>query len=70
MNRTISKDRVAVKSGYYFEIFNKSEIPDTLAKYYNKKVELNNVVYDLYHVTSLEDERVIDNMFGNRMGYL
>ena len=30
MNRTISKDRVAVKSGYYFEIFNKSEIPDTL----------------------------------------
>ena len=69
MNRTISKDRVAVKSGYYFEIFNRSEIPDTLEKYNNKKVELNNVVYDLYHGTSLEDERVIDNMFGNRMGY-
>lgn len=68
MSRTISKDRVAVKSGYYFEIFNKSEIPDTLAKYH-KKVELNNVVYDLYHGTSLEDEKVIDNMFGDRMGY-
>lgn len=68
MSRTISKDRVAVKSGYYFEIFDKDEIPDTLAKYH-KKVELNNVVYDLYHGTSLEDEKVIDNMFGDRMGY-
>ena len=29
MNRIISKDRVAVKSGYYFEIFNKEEIPNT-----------------------------------------
>lgn len=36
MNRTISKDRVAVKSGYYFEIFDKSEIPDTLEKYHKK----------------------------------
>ncbi len=69
MNRMISKDRVAVKSGYYFETFDKSKIPDTLAKYHNKKVELNNVVYDLYHGTSLEDEKVIDKMFGDRMGY-
>ena len=68
MSRTISKDRVAVKSGYYFEIFDKSEIPRTLEKYH-KKVELDNVVYDLYQGTSLEDERVIDNMFGNRIGY-
>lgn len=69
MSKMISKDRVAVKSGYYFEIFNKNEIPDTLAKYFNKKVELDNVVYDLYHGTSLEDEKIIDNMFGDRMGY-
>ena len=69
MNRIISKDRVAVKSGYYFEIFNKNEIPDTLVKYNNKKVQLDNIIYDLYHGTSLEDERVIDNMFGERMGY-
>ena len=68
MNRTISKDRVAVKSGYYFEIFDKSEIPDTLEKHH-KKVELDNVIYDLYHGTSLEDEKTIDNMFGDRMGY-
>ena len=69
MNRTISKDRVAVKSGYYFERFNKKDIPDTLAKYNNKKVQLDNIIYDLYHGTSLEDEKVIDNMFGNRMGH-
>lgn len=68
MSRTISKDRVAVKSGYYFEIFDKSKIPSTLKKYH-RKVELDNVVYDLYHGTSLEDEKVIDNMFGDRMGY-
>ena len=33
MNKTISTDKVAVKSGYYFEIFDKDKIPNTLAKY-------------------------------------
>ncbi len=61
-------EKVAVKSGYYFEIFSKSEIPTTLKKS-NKKVSLNNKVYDLYKGTSLEDERKIDKLFGNRMGY-
>lgn len=68
MSRTILKNKVAVKSGYYFEIFEKDQIPNTLAKD-NKRVELNNVIYDLYQGTSLEDEKVIDNMFGDRMGY-
>lgn len=68
MSKTISKNKVAVKSGYYFEIFDKEQIPSTLAKY-NKKVELNNIIYDLYQGTSVEDEKVIDNMFGDRMGY-
>lgn len=68
MSRTISKNKLAVKSGYYFEIFDKDQIPNTLAKY-NKRVGLNNVIYDLYHGTSLEDEKAIDNMFGDRMGH-
>lgn len=68
MSKTISRDKVAVKSGYYFEIFDKDCIPNTLAKY-DKRVELNDVIYDLYHGTSLEDEKVIDNMFGDKMGY-
>ena len=68
MSKTISKNKVAVKSGYYFEIFDKEQIPSTLEKY-NKKVELNNIIYDLYQGTSVEDEKVIDNMFGERMGY-
>ena len=68
MNKTISTDKVAVKSGYYFEIFDKEKIPNTLAKY-DYRVELDNVIYDLYHGTSLEDEKVIDNMFENRMGH-
>ena len=61
-------EKVAVKSGYYFEIFLKSEIPNTLEKS-NKIVSLNSKMYDLYRGKSLEDERKIDEMFGDRMGY-
>lgn len=61
-------DKVAVKSGYYFLLFNKNEIPETLKKS-NTKVELGNQIYDLYKGTSLEDERKIDKMFGDRMGF-
>lgn len=62
------KDKVAVKSGYYFLIFDKNKIPETLKKA-DYQVELNNENYDLYEGTSLEDERKIDDMFGDRMGY-
>ena len=61
-------NKVAVKSGYYFEIFNKEEIPTTLAKT-KQKVIINNIQYDLYQGMSLDDERKIDDMFGDRMGY-
>ena len=62
-------NRVAVKSGYYFELFDKEAIPSTLKKM-KQKVKINNIKYDLYQGTSLEDERKIDTMFGDRMGYL
>lgn len=68
MSKTISRDKVAIQSGYYFEIFDKTMLPTTLAKD-RTKVELDNIVYNLYHGTSIEDERIIDNMFGDRMGY-
>ena len=61
-------NKVAVKSGYYFEIFNKEEIPTTLAKT-KQKVKINNIQYDLYQGMSLDDERKIDDLFGDRMGY-
>ena len=61
-------NRVAVKSGYYFELFDKDEIPSTLEKM-KQKVKVNNIKYDLYQGTSLEDERKIDTMFGDKMGY-
>ena len=61
-------NKVAVKSGYYFEIFNKEEIPTTLAKT-KQKVKINNIQYDLYQGMSLDDERKIDDMFGDRLGY-
>lgn len=61
-------EKVAIKSGYYFLLFDKNEIPKTLKKS-EIKVELGEKIYDLYTGTSLEDERKIDDMFGNRMGY-
>lgn len=69
MDKTISDDKVAVKSGYYFEIFNKEEIPKTLKKS-DKIVNLNGEVFNLYVGQSIEDERKIDEIFGNRLGYL
>lgn len=59
---------VAIKSGYYFEIFSKSSIPDDVVDS-GRKVKLNGVIYPLYKGTTLESERQIDNIFGNRMGY-
>lgn len=61
-------NKIAVKSGYYFEIFSKDEMPSTLVKS-NKKVKLNDIEYDLYEGASLEDEKRIDAVFGDTMGY-
>ena len=61
-------NKVAIKSGYYFEIFSKDEMPSTLVKS-NKKVKLNDIEYDLYEGSSLEDEKRIDAVFGDTMGY-
>lgn len=61
-------EKIAVKSGYYFLLFDKKDVPETLRKS-TIQVELENEVYDLYTGTSLEDERKIDDMFGDRMGY-
>lgn len=68
MDKTISDDKVAVKSGYYFEIFEKEKIPDTLKKS-DKIVNLNGKIFDLYVGQSIEDERKIDIMFGDKLGY-
>lgn len=68
MSRTISRDKVAVKLGDYFEIFDKNEVPKTLEKY-NIKVEKNDIIYNVYQARSLADEKIIDSMFGDRIGY-
>ena len=61
-------EKIAVKSGYYFWLFDKNDVPENLQKS-NIQVELGEKVYDLYTGSSLEDERKIDDMFGDRMGY-
>ena len=40
-------EKVAIKSGYYFLLFDKNEIPKTLKKS-DIKVELGEKIYDLY----------------------
>ena len=61
-------EKIAVKSGYYFLLFDKNDVPETLQKS-SIQVELEEKIYDLYTGSSLEDERKIDDMFGDRMGY-
>lgn len=61
-------EKVAVKSGYYFEIFNKNEVPDELKKA-DYQVQLDGEKFDLYQGNTLEQERMIDNMFKDKMGF-
>lgn len=62
------EETIAIKSGYYFELFSKSELPEGVIKS-NKQVRLNDITYDLYKGTSIEAEKKIDIIFGDRMGY-
>lgn len=61
-------EKVAIKSGYYFDIFNKNDLPSELSMA-DYKVELDGVIYDLYKGNTLEQERLIDSMFNDEMGY-
>ena len=61
-------EQVAIKSGYYFDIFNKQNVPNNL-RMVSYKVKLDGIIYDLYEGTTLEQERMIDSMFGDNMGY-
>ena len=61
-------ERIAVKSGLYFEIFEKRQVPGTIINSGNK-VKINGEIFDLYEATNLIDERKIDNIFGDKMGY-
>lgn len=60
--------KIAIKSGYYFEIFEDKVLTNDIIDT-DKKVVLNGKAYRLYSGTSLESEKYIDDLFGNRMGY-
>ena len=61
------EDKIAIKSGYYFKLFNRNEVNIEL-KEIGTKIKYDDKVYKLYGATKLEDERKIDDMFGNEMG--
>lgn len=63
-----NSEKVAVKSGYYFEIFNRNEVPDELEKA-DYQVQLDGERFDLYQGNTLNQERIIDNMFKDKMGF-
>ena len=61
--------KIAVKSGLYFEIFERGHVPNTIRNS-GIKVQLNGEEFELYQADNLVDERKIDACFGERMGYL
>lgn len=62
-------EKIAVKSGLYFEIFERKQVPNTIINS-GSKVQLNGEIFELYQADNLVDERKIDVCFGERMGYL
>ena len=61
------EEKIAIKSGYYFKIFDKDEVSIELEKT-DIKVKYNDSIYNIYRATTLEDERKVDELFGNDMG--
>lgn len=61
------EEKIAIKSGYYFKLFNKEEVNIELEKT-SIRVKYNDNIYNIYRATTLEDERKIDELFGNEMG--
>lgn len=65
------ENKVALKSGYYFMIFNKSDIPffDEL-KQTNTIVNFNDTNYNLYEAPTWELAQRIDGLMGSDfLGY-
>lgn len=60
--------KVAVKSGYYFKVFDKDKVYADL-RITNTKVKYNNQIYRIYDGQTLEDVKRIDELFGDDMGY-
>lgn len=62
--------KIAVKSGYYFLLFNANEIPylDRLEKK-DYQVKYEDIVYDIYDARTWEDTQLINDLFGDRMGF-
>ncbi len=61
-----SKKEIALKSGYYFMIFNKSDVP-----FFNEldlvsyQVQKDNKVYDVYEANCWETAQKVDEFMGN-----
>ena len=62
--------KIAVKSGYYFLLFEASAIPylERLEKK-DYQVKYEDIVYDIYDAKTWEDTQLINDLFGDRMGF-
>lgn len=60
--------KVAIKSGYYFDFFDEEDIPEGVIKS-DRKIKFDGKIYNLYRGTTLESERAIDAIYGDKMGY-
>lgn len=62
--------KIAIKSGYYFLLFDANEIPylDRLERK-DYQVKYEDIIYDIYDAKTWEDTKLINNLFGDRMGF-
>ena len=63
------KDIIAVRSGFYFKLFHKCDIPYKLKKT-DIKLAYEDNIYQLYQGTNVGDILEIDKIFGDESGLL
>lgn len=61
---------VALRSGYYFKLFEKKELPLHLSLIPDGVVSVHGVCYPLCSGKNIDDVRIIDKLFGDDMGLL
>ena len=62
----VFKEKIALKSDYYFMIFEKDKVPffDDLKKL-DRQVEMDNNVYELYEASNWDTAQKVDDIMGN-----
>lgn len=71
MENQYENKKIALRSGYYFQIFDYSDVEKDNIHLREPSiiVRLNEDTFPLYEGETWEDVKKIDNLFGDQMGY-